>query len=92
VAYWFSHHEAEWSATDSISVPTSTESNSDRSLKTEWFNSLEAAEFLRLSVKTLRNKTSNGQIPFYKFGRLNRYRKDELESLLRSQKRGKYGN
>lgn len=63
-----------------------------RSLKIEWLNSFEAAEYLRLSVKALRNKTSNGQIPFHKFGRLNRYRKDELDSLLLSNKRGQYGN
>lgn len=69
-----------------------TDSASGRSLKTEWFNSIEAAEFLRLSVKALRNKTSNGQVPFHKFGRLNRYRKDELEAMLLSQKRGKHGN
>lgn len=63
-----------------------------RSLTIEWLNSLEAAQFLRLSVKALRNKTSNGQVPFHKFGRLNRYRRDELEVLLLSKKRGKYGN
>lgn len=63
------------------------------SLKIEWLNSLEAANYLRLSVKTLRNKTSNGEIPFHKLGRLNRYRKDELEAMLLSEKRGKqYGN
>lgn len=68
------------------------DSFSSRSLTVEWLNSLEAAEFLRLSVKALRNKTSNGQVPFHKFGRLNRYRKTELEALLLSNKRGKYGN
>ncbi len=77
---------------DLILVPTSTESISSSSLKTEWLNSKEAAEFLRLSVKALRNKTSNGQVPFHKLGRLNRYRKNELESLMLSQKRGRYGN
>lgn len=58
------------------------------SLKFLWLDSEEAAEFLRLSVKALRNMASNGQVPFYKLGRRNRYRKDELEALLRSQKRG----
>ncbi len=63
------------------------------SLKIEWLNSLEAAEYLRLPVKTLLNKTSNGEIPFTKLGRLNRYRKDELEAMLLSKKRGnQYGN
>lgn len=65
---------------------------SEGSLKFEWLNSEEAAKFLRISVKALRNMTSNGQLPYYKLGRRNRYRKDELETLLRSQKRGQYGN
>ncbi|MBL7556484.1 MAG: helix-turn-helix domain-containing protein [Bdellovibrionaceae bacterium] len=59
------------------------------SLKIEWLDSLEAARLLRLSVGALRNMTSNGQIPFYKLGNRNRYRKDELESLLLSQRKGK---
>lgn len=59
------------------------------SLKIEWLDSLEAAKLLRLSVGALRNMTSNGQIPFYKLGNRNRYRKDELESLLLSQRKGK---
>lgn len=67
-------------------------SDTDSSLTIEWLNSEEAARLLRISVKALRNMTSNGQLPFYKLGRRNRYRKDELESLLRSQKRGQYGN
>ncbi len=57
------------------------------SLKFEWLNSEEAAIFLRISVKVLRNMTSNGQIPFYKLGRRNRYRKCELEAMLLSKKR-----
>ncbi len=64
--------------------------NLERSLKTNgWMDTIEAANFLRISVKALRNKTSNGQLPFYKLGRSNRYRKDELETVLLSQKRGK---
>jgi len=59
------------------------------SLKIEWLDSEEAAKILRLSVGALRNMTSNGQIPFYKLGHRNRYRKDELESLLLSQRKGK---
>lgn len=71
----------------------SGDSYHDRSLKTEWLNSEEAASFLRISVKALRNMTSNGRLPFYKLGRRNRYRRVELESILHSQKRGKhYGN
>jgi excisionase family DNA binding protein len=71
---------------------SSVETTADCSLTIEWLNSEEAAMYLRISVKALRNMTSNGLLPFYKLGRRNRYRKDELETLLRSQKRGQYGN
>lgn len=59
------------------------------SLTTEWMDIVEAAYFLRVSVPTLRNMTSNGQVPFYKLGRRNRFRKSELEELLLQTKRGK---
>jgi len=64
------------------------------SLKTqEWMTTEQAAEYLGLSVGALRNMTSNGQVPFYKFGRRNRYYVVELRQLLLSQKRGgQYGN
>ncbi|MFN8846388.1 MAG: helix-turn-helix domain-containing protein [Bdellovibrionales bacterium] len=62
-------------------------SPSPRSL-TIWLDSIEAARFLKVSVPMLRNMTSNGQIPFYKLGRRNRYRADELEVLLLKERRG----
>lgn len=55
---------------------------------TIWMDSREAAQFLRISVPMLRNMASNGQLPFYKLGRRNRYRRDELEALLFSNRRG----
>jgi excisionase family DNA binding protein len=58
------------------------------SLKIEWLDSNEAAQFLKVSVPMLRNMTSNGQIPYYKLGRRNRYRVDELRALLTKEKRG----
>lgn len=54
----------------------------------EWLDSVQAAAYLKVSVGALRNMTSNGQIPFYKLGRRNRYRVEDLRSLLFSQKRG----
>jgi excisionase family DNA binding protein len=66
--------------------------SANSSLKIEWLDSNEAANYLRISVKTLMNLVSNGEIPFYKFGRRNRYRKDELNALLLQNKRGKNGN
>lgn len=54
----------------------------------EWLNTEEAAAYLGLSVGALRNVTSEGKVPYYKFGRRNRYRSAELRHLLLSQKRG----
>lgn len=60
-----------------------------RSLTTEeWLDSVEASVYLKVSLGALRNMTSNGQIPFYKMGKRNRYRTEELRQLLLSQKRG----
>lgn len=61
------------------------------SLKTEYremLTSKEAAEYLRVSVARLMNLTSNGKIPYYKFGRSNRYLLSELRELLMSQPKG----
>jgi excisionase family DNA binding protein len=54
----------------------------------EWLTSAEAATYLRITKRQLFNLTSNGKIPYYKFGRSNRYRKDELRQLLLAQARG----
>lgn len=66
------------------------------SLKTEYekfVTSDEAASFLKISVKTLMNEVSNGNIPYYKFGRRNRYLLSELKGLLMSEPRGvRHGN
>lgn len=61
------------------------------SLKTEyheWLTSTEAAEYLKISVSRLHNLVSNGQVPYYKFGRSNRYLVSELRELLLSQPKG----
>jgi excisionase family DNA binding protein len=54
----------------------------------EWLTTEDAAEFLKLSVASLRNETSNGKIPYYKLGGRNRYNKNDLRKLLLSKKRG----
>lgn len=65
------------------------DSHYQSSLKTEeWLNSKQAAQFLGLSERSLFNLTSNGKIPYYKFGRRNRYRLNELRELLLAQPRG----
>lgn len=53
-----------------------------------WFDTETAAEYLCMSVKTLRNMTCNGKIPFYKLGKNNRYLKSELDKILLSNRRG----
>lgn len=64
----------------------------ESSLKTEdLLTTEEAASFLKISVGTLRNLTSNGHIPYYKFGRRNRYILDDLRKLILSNKRGNHG-
>lgn len=54
----------------------------------EWLTTEEAAEYLKISVGSLRNMTSNGQVPFYKLARRNRYLKVELREMLLKEKRG----
>lgn len=73
----------------SVITPMTSETSS---LKIEWLNSQEAADFLRISKKTLMNLTSNGKVPFYKFGTRNRYQKEQLNQLLLQNKRGQNGN
>jgi excisionase family DNA binding protein len=66
-----------------------------RSLTSEFLTSAEAADYLGISVESLRNMTSNGNVPFYKLPgtRSNRYLVKELrELLLRSRKGGFHGN
>lgn len=59
----------------------------------EWMTTEVAADYLGLSVGALRNMASNGQIPYHKLGRRNRYNVVELRQLLQSQKRGSsHGN
>lgn len=54
----------------------------------EFLTTKEAAAFLKISEAVLRNKTSSGQVPYYKFFRSNRYKKSDLLSLLLTNKRG----
>lgn len=58
------------------------------SLTTKWFTTEEAADYLRISVGSLRNLSSNGKIPFYKLQRRNRYLESDLRELLLREKRG----
>lgn len=54
----------------------------------EWLTTEEAAQYLRVSNKRLLNLCSNGRVPFYKFGRSNRFLRNELRDLLLAQRKG----
>lgn len=64
----------------------------NRSLKIEkrWMTTTQAAEYLGTTSGHLRNLTSNGKVIYYKFGRLNRYLKEDLDNLILENKRGGY--
>ncbi len=59
-------------------------------LTDQWLTSREAAKLLKVSISRLMNMCSNGQIPYYKLERSNRYRLNELQDLLMKSKRGGY--
>ena len=51
-----------------------------------WLNTKEASEYLRISIGSLKNFVYRGVITPRKLGRLNRFKRDELDRLLeRSQ-------
>ena len=53
-----------------------------------WLDSKELAVYLKVSVSQIHNLTSNGYIPYYKFGRRNRYLQREIDELLLSKRMG----
>ncbi len=53
-----------------------------------WFDSDQASRYLMIDKKTLLNEVSKGRIPFYKFGRRNRYLKSELDQMILVNARG----
>jgi excisionase family DNA binding protein len=56
-------------------------------VKKEWLSSQEAAEYLGITVGSLRNKVCNGLIkPSGKLGRLNRFHIRDLQELLSGSK------
>lgn len=56
--------------------------------KVSFLTTKEAAVFLSVSEKQLRNLTSSGKVRYFKFGRLNRYKLADLISLIESHPRG----
>lgn len=59
------------------------------SLKIDWLTTVEAAAYLKVSPKSVRNMVSNGTIPAHRLGRRLRFLVGELNSLLLSGKKGK---
>lgn len=59
----------------------------------EWLTSAEAAHYLRISKGQLMNLVSSGRVPYFKWGRSNRYLVSELRELLMSHPKGeRHGN
>ncbi len=53
-----------------------------------WLNTKEASEYLRISIGSLKNFVYRGVITPRKLGRLNRFKRDELDRLLESSQLG----
>lgn len=56
-----------------------------------WLDTRSAARYLCIPEGSLRNLTSMGSITYFKLGRKNLYRKQDLDQLLLPNKRGKGG-
>lgn len=51
-------------------------------IDSEWLTTLEAASYLSLSPNALRIRVYRGEIPFYKFGRQLRFRREDCRALF----------
>lgn len=49
----------------------------------EWLNTNEAAQYLRVTANAIRILVCRGKLKYFKYGRLLRFRKDDLKSLLK---------
>ena len=59
-----------------------------KELEQEWLTTDQAAKFLCLSTHSILNLCSQGRILYFKQGRRNRYRLDDLKKLLLANPRG----
>ena len=57
-----------------------------------YFTAREVAEFVRLSVQTIRRYTMNKKIPFHKINRAVRYKKSEIEEWVEKREVAKVGD
>lgn len=70
-----------------FSYPQSSQTNDSKGQLFEnliWLNSNEAAQYLRVSPKALRVWVCRGVIIPYKLGRLNRFKRKDLDRLIES--------
>ncbi len=68
---------------DAAALSGSLKSKNDKA--EAWLSTEQAAEYLGISVGSLRNRVACGEIPRRKLGRLNRYLRSELDALLVSK-------
>jgi|688.fasta_scaffold1655908_2 excisionase family DNA binding protein len=54
--------------------------------KEVWLTTDEVCEYLKISKKALLQRCYRRAIPYYKFGRQNRYLKAELDALIQATK------
>lgn len=47
----------------------------------------QAAEYLQVSLRTVKNLTSNGQLAYIKVGRATRFHRDDIEEYVSHQRR-----
>ena len=50
----------------------------------QWLKTIEAADYLGVTTRTMANYRSRGQIAFAQIGRVIRYRKSDLDDFLYS--------
>ncbi len=60
----------------------------DNEIDNEMLTTTQAAALLSISPQALLNRVSRGQVPYFKFGRWNRYRRGDLKELLFAHPRG----
>jgi len=54
----------------------------------QWLTTKQAAQYLGITEKALHNLNSLGRIPYFKFGRSNRYLRTALDKLIMTSPRG----
>ena len=56
--------------------------------QSEWLTKQEAAEYLNVSFKWIRNAMADGRLPYHKFNRLVRIRRSDLDAYAEQSRVG----